>query len=230
MSAAGNESRRGVASRPPILLATRSAGKLRELRPLFEVRGIPVTDLEELGYGFEAEEDEIERFETFEENALAKARYFYEVSGGIATVADDSGLEIVALGGAPGVRSKRWHRASPGERGGEKGERSGQPAADVDAANNAVLVREVAGLADRRARYVCAAAYVGLGDHEIVQRGEVAGTIVTEPRGRGGFGYDPYFVAEELGRTFGEATLEEKARVSHRARAFSALLDALMRD
>jgi len=221
--------RRSAPSRPPILLATRSAGKLRELRPLFEAHGVPVLDLEELGADYEAEEDEIERYETFEENALAKARYFYEVSGGISTVADDSGLEILALGGVPGVRSKRWHRASPGERGEEKGERRGQPATDVDAANNAVLVREVSGLTDRRARYVCAAAFVGLAAHEIVHRGEVAGTIVTEPRGPGGFGYDPYFLSSELGRTFGEATIEEKARVSHRARAFSALLDALVR-
>jgi XTP/dITP diphosphohydrolase len=223
--------RAGSPSRPPILLATRSAGKLRELRPLFEAHGVPVLDLEELGHDYEAEEDEIEHFGTFEENALAKARYFYEVSGGIATVADDSGLEVLALGGAPGVRSKRWHRASRGDGEEEKERRLGQgSAADVDAANNAVLVRAVGDLADRRARYVCAAAYVGLAEHEIVERGEVAGMIVVEPRGARGFGYDPYFLSSELGRTFGEATLEEKARVSHRARAFSALLDALVRD
>ena len=99
---------RVIASRPPVLLATRSAGKLKELRPLFDALRVPVMDLEELGLPYEAEEDAIERFPTFEENALAKARHFYEVSGGIATVADDSGLEITALGGAPGVRSKRW--------------------------------------------------------------------------------------------------------------------------
>jgi XTP/dITP diphosphohydrolase len=227
----GARGRGAPSSRPPILLATRSAGKLRELRPLFEARGVPVMDLEELGAEYEAEEDEIEHFETFEENALAKARYFYEVSGGIATVADDSGLEIVALGGAPGVRSKRWHAADRAERSEERGERRlGQlRAADVDAANNEVLVRAVADLADRRARYVCAAAYVGLAEHEIIERGEVSGMIVVEPRGTGGFGYDPYFLSTELGRTFGEATVEEKARVSHRARAFSALLDAVMR-
>ena len=163
--ARGGGGRQSAPSRPPILLATRSAGKLRELRPLFEAHGVPVLDLEELGAEYEAEEDEIERFETFEENALAKARYFYEVSGGIATVADDSGLEILALGGVPGVRSKRWHAADRGERGKEKGERKlgRESAAEVDAANNAVLVREVAALPDRRARYVCAAAYVGLG-------------------------------------------------------------------
>ncbi len=209
---------RVVASRPPVLLATRSAGKLRELRPLFDALRVPVMDLEELGLPYEAEEeDAIERFPTFEENALAKARYFYEVSGGIATVADDSGLEIAALGGAPGVRSKRW-----------ASDRGVGPAGPTDAANNAELVRAMIGVNDRRAKYVCAAAYAGLG-REIVERGEVEGEMLSAPRGLQGFGYDPYFLAAELGRTFGEATVEEKATVSHRARAFRALLAATMR-
>ncbi|MFI5248421.1 MAG: non-canonical purine NTP pyrophosphatase [Gemmatimonadales bacterium] len=209
-----------VASRPPILLATRSDGKLKELRPLFDALRVPVMDLEELGLPYEEDEDAIERFPTFEENALAKARYFYEVSGGIATVADDSGLEVIALAGAPGVRSKRW----ASDRG------AGLAAAGAtatDAANNAVLVRAMTGVSDRRAKYVCAAAYAGLG-REIVERGEAVGDIVDAPRGTQGFGYDPYFLAAELGRTFGEATIEEKAMVSHRARAFRALLAAIM--
>jgi XTP/dITP diphosphohydrolase len=212
---------RVIASRPPILLATRSEGKLRELRPLFDALRVPVMDLEELGLPYEAEEDEIERFPTFEENALAKARHFYEVSGGIATVADDSGLAITALGGSPGVRSKRWasdRGTGPAGTGG---------AGATDAANNAELVRAMTGVADRRATYVCAAAYFGLG-REIVERGEVEGEMLSAPRGDQGFGYDPYFLAAELGRTFGEATVEEKATVSHRARAFRALLAAVM--
>jgi XTP/dITP diphosphohydrolase len=210
-----------IASRPPILLATRSAGKLKELRPLFDALRVPVMDLDELGLPYEAEEDAIEQFATFEENALAKARYFYEVSGGIATVADDSGLEITALGGAPGVRSKRWasDRAA--------GVQTTDDAGAIDAANNAQLVRAMADKSDRGARYVCAAAYAGLG-REIVERGEVVGEIVTTPRGTQGFGYDPYFLAGELGRTFGEAAVQEKAAVSHRARAFGALLAAIM--
>jgi XTP/dITP diphosphohydrolase len=210
-----------IASRPPILLATRSAGKLKELRPLFDALRVPVMDLDELGLPYEADEDAIEQFATFEENALAKARYFYEVSGGIATVADDSGLEITALGGAPGVRSKRWasDRAA--------GVQTTDDAGAIDAANNAQLVRAMADKSDRGARYVCAAAYAGLG-REIVERGEVVGEIVTTPRGTQGFGYDPYFLAGELGRTFGEAAVQEKAAVSHRARAFGALLAAIM--
>jgi XTP/dITP diphosphohydrolase len=213
---------RVIASRPPILLATRSEGKLKELRPLFDALRVPVMDLEELGLPYEAEEDAIERFPTFEENALAKARHFYEVSGGIATVADDSGLEITALGGSPGVRSKRW----ASDRG--TGPAPAAAPGAADAANNAELVRAMTGVSDRRAKYVCAAAYFGLG-REIVERGEVEGEMLSAPRGVQGFGYDPYFLAAELGRTFGEATVEEKATVSHRARAFRALLAAAMR-
>ena len=211
-------------SRPPILLATRSAGKLRELRPLFEAAGVSVMDLEELGMAYDPDEDAIERHATFEENALAKARYFYEVSGGIATVADDSGLEVVALSGAPGVRSKRWARdAATGLAGGAPGGLEG-----ADAANNATLAGAMTGVADRRARYVCVAAYIDRG-RELVERGEVAGEILDHPRGSNGFGYDPYFLARELGQSFGEAALVDKARVSHRSRAFKALLAAVAR-
>jgi XTP/dITP diphosphohydrolase len=207
-----------MVGRSPLLLATRSAGKLAELKPLFASRDVAVIDLDDLDLPYDADEDGIEQFDSFEQNALAKARYFYEASGGMPTVADDSGLEIFELNGAPGVRSKRWADASmPDPR---------KPDA-IDAANNAMLVRAVTPLTDRRARYVCAAAYVGIGGRELVERGEVAGTILTEPRGQGGFGYDPYFVAAELGRTFGEASRDEKARVSHRGRAFSALLQAI---
>jgi XTP/dITP diphosphohydrolase len=210
------------ATRPHLLLATRSTGKLAELRPMFEACQVPVMNLEELGLPYDADEAAIERFDTFEENALAKARYFYEISGGIPTVADDSGLEVLALGGTPGVHSKRWAADAHRDRVPAE-ERSDE----IDASNNAMLLRAIADLSDRRARYVCAAAYVGFGGEELVTRGEVRGMIVTEPRGRGGFGYDPYFVADELGRTFGEASREDKARVSHRARAFRALLEAL---
>jgi len=222
---------RVIASRPPVLLATRSGGKLKELRPLFDALRVPVMDLEDLGLPYEAEEEAIERFPTFEENALAKARHFYEVSGGIATVADDSGLEVTALGGAPGVRSKRWasdRGAGPDRAGPDGSGPAGRGAADAtDAANNAELVRAMAGVSDRGAKYVCAAAYAGLG-RELVERGEVVGEMLSAPRGAQGFGYDPYFLAAELGRTFGEATVEEKAMVSHRARAFRALLAAIM--
>jgi XTP/dITP diphosphohydrolase len=202
-------------ARGDVLVATRSAGKLRELRPLFERAGFTVVDLSEHGIEHESAEDELERFDTFEDNALAKARYFYEISGGIATVADDSGLVVPALGGAPGVRSKRWSG------------RDDLEGSALDEANNAKLTGALAGVADRTAKYVCAATFVGL-DGEVVRLGETAGVLLESPRGTGGFGYDPYFASSELGgRTFAEATREEKERVSHRGRAFRRLLEAL---
>jgi XTP/dITP diphosphohydrolase len=192
----------------PILLATRNPGKLKELRPLFAAVGYPVTDLAEFQLEADEGEADVESFDSFEANALAKARYFYEISGGVATVADDSGLEVPALGGAPGVRSRRFSTAG------------------TDVANNAKLLEAMKDVSDRSARFVCAAAFVGLGS-EMVRLGATHGVITLAPRGSGGFGYDPLFESVELGKTFGEATLEEKAGVSHRARAFAALLTAI---
>ncbi len=197
-----------------ILLATRSAGKLRELRPLFENAGLSAVDLTDVGIAETPEEDSLEQFHTFEENARAKARYFHELSGGMPTVADDSGLEVLAIDGRPGVLSKRWSGRT---------DLTGQ---SLDDANNAKLLEILRGVADRRARYVCVACYVH-GRRELTRRGEVEGTIVDAPAGTGGFGYDPYFVSTELGRTFGESSREEKEVVSHRGRAFRALLAAL---
>lgn len=196
-----------------ILLATRSAGKLRELRPLFAGRGLEVIDLTEAGIAESPAEDDLEHYESFEENALAKGRYFSALTG-MAVAADDSGIEVRALGGRPGVRSKRW---------------SGRPdlaGQALDDENNRLLLAGLAGVADRRARYVCAAAFVHGGD-ETVRRGEVTGVMTYAPRGGNGFGYDPYFESDELAKTFGEASTAEKATVSHRARAFRELLDAI---
>lgn len=197
-----------------LLLATRSAGKSRELRPILERAGFTVVDLEAFGLPEEEEERELESFATYEENALAKARYFYEISGGVATIADDSGLEVEQLGGAPGVRSRRYSG------------RDDLSGAELDAANNAKLLSELDGSADRRARFVCVAALVAH-DMEESRRGETEGRIIVEPRGSGGFGYDRYFESSELGRTFAEATVSEKEAVSHRGRALRALLSAL---
>lgn len=197
-----------------VLLATRSAGKLRELRPLFAAAGFDVVDLADVGLVETPEEDSLERFDTFEENARAKAHYFHERSGGMPTVADDSGLEVLALGGRPGVRSKRWSG---------RADLKGQA---LDDANNAKLLVELRGVADRRARYVCVACFVD-GSVELSRRGEVEGRIADEPAGDGGFGYDPYFVSAERGRSFGELSREEKEAISHRGRAFRALVGAL---
>lgn len=197
----------------PYLLATRSAGKLRELEPLFVRAGIHVVTLGRAGIVESADEATIEVFSTFEENALAKARYFRDRSG-LSTFADDSGLEVDALDGNPGVRSKRWSG------------RDDLTGHDLDEANNAELLRALRGANDRRGRYVCVAALVS-NNGELVRRGEVEGEILEQARGRSGFGYDPLFFATELAMTFGEASLADKERVSHRARAFRELLRAV---
>ena len=196
-----------------ILLATRSEGKLRELRALFGQAGISVSDLRDAGIPESPIEDSLEVHPTFEKNALAKARYFHEQSGR-ATVADDSGLVVPALDGRPGVLSKRWSGRT---------DLSGQ---DLDDENNRLLLLRLKNAQDRRGHYVCAVAYVD-DARELVCRGETHGRIIDTPRGSGGFGYDPYFLSTELGRTFGEVSAEEKARVSHRARAFGALVERL---
>src|SRR5688572_8257175 len=196
-----------------LLLATRSTGKIRELRPMFLAAGFEVLSLDDAGIAETADEDALENKATFEENALAKARHFHRLSQ-LPTVADDSGLEVMALGGAPGVLSKRWSGRT---------ELSGEA---LDDENNALLLRRLAHSVDRSARYVCAAAFCD-GDVAWVERGEVSGRITRAPRGTGGFGYDPYFESVELGRTFGEVSPDEKARVSHRARAFAKLLRRL---
>ena len=197
----------------PLLIATRSAGKLRELRELFGRADLDVVDLAQAGVAPSAVEDGLEVADTFEGNALAKARYFADLTQR-AVVADDSGLEVTALDGQPGVRSKRWSGRT---------DLTGLP---LDAANNARLIDELRGLTNRAARYVCVAALVEHGV-ERTFRGTTDGVILEAPRGTEGFGYDPYFFSSELGKTFGEASLAEKEGVSHRGRAFRALVAAL---
>ena len=196
-----------------ILVATRSSGKLRELWGILDEAGLNGISLADAGIVESPAEEGIECFDTFEANSLAKARYFNRLSG-LPTVADDSGLSVDALGGAPGVWSKRYSGRS---------DLSGQA---LDDANNEKLLSELAGFRDVGARYSCAAAFVD-GDVEVVEIGETFGKIVRDPRGDEGFGYDPYFFSTELNRTFGEASIDEKQAVSHRGRAFRALVAAL---
>jgi XTP/dITP diphosphohydrolase len=203
------------------LLATRSEGKLRELREIFSEFGLEAVDLATLGIPETARENNLEEFETFEENALAKARYFFEQSGGMPTFGDDSGMWVDALNGEPGVYSKRWSGREDLER------------QELDAANNAKLVarmrtaRAEQGTAfTDTGRYISVAAFKDAAG-ELTRRGEIEGRVLTIPRGTGGFGYDPYFEAPELGGTFAESSVKNTAAGSHRARAFRALLAAL---
>ena len=198
-----------------VLLATRSAGKLRELRPMLGSAGFAPVDLGDAAIAPSPDEDALECFETFEENALAKARHFHRLSG-LSTLADDSGLAVDALGGRPGVHSKRFSG------------RADLTGLALDEANNARLLEELGTAGDRKARYVCAAAYVD-GEREVVRRGETTGRILrVRSAGSEGFGYDPWFFSDELGRSFADATREEKEAVSHRGRAFRELLASLL--
>jgi XTP/dITP diphosphohydrolase len=203
-----------VATRPvqAMLVATRNEGKLEELRPMLAAAGFRAVSLDEAGIELSDHEESLEAFETFEENALAKARWFRAkgVALALPVLGDDSGLIVEALGGLPGVRSKRWSGSAL----------HGQA---LDDENNRTLLRALEGQANRRARYVCVAAIVSsMG--EVLGRGESAGTIVGTPSGNHGFGYDPYFRSDELAKTYGDATREEKSAVSHRARAVRAVL------
>lgn len=204
-----------------LLVATRSADKLREIRGI--LRNVPhlaVVDLEEVGIPEDPEEDGIEVYETFQENALAKAKYFHERSG-LPTVADDSGLVVDALDGRPGVHSKRF---APG---GEK-----LPGEERDLANNEHLLSRLGDLelARRSARYVCVAALVREEGEPLYFEGEVEGLILGRPRGWGGFGYDPLFFHPGLGRTFAEIDRARKSELSHRGVAFRKLSEHLSRE
>ena len=205
-----------------LLVATRSAHKMAEIRQILAVvPRLRIVDLDEAGVTHEEAEEDLEPFDTFEDNAVSKAKYFQEISG-MWTVADDSGIEVEALDGAPGVRSKRF---AP-ERGLEGKER--------DRSNNAYLLELLGDRAreERTARYVCVAALDFGGGDVTTLRGEAPGLIAESPRGQGGFGYDPVFFDPELDRTFGEISPEEKHARSHRGRAFRAVAEhlALMMD
>ncbi|SUZ92713.1 uncharacterized protein METZ01_LOCUS45567, partial [marine metagenome] len=202
-----------------LLLATRSAHKVQEIRTILS--GIPrltVLDLDDIGLEWRDEEEALEPFDTFEENARSKAEYFHARTG-LPTVADDSGLEVDALGGAPGVRSKRF---APVE---------GLTGHKLDQANNNYLVERLGALEleKRTGQYVCVAALLGFASQMIVTRGEARGLILTEPHGDGGFGYDPYFFEPDLDMTFAELHPDQKNELSHRGKAFRALAIILER-
>ncbi len=202
-----------------LLVATRSRDKRREVERLLSAGGVEAVFPDDAGLLETVAETALELGATFAANARAKAEYFAGRSG-LPTVADDSGLEVFALGGAPGVRSKRFAAAAAEGLAGER----------LDRANNAELLRRLMGAppARRRARYRCVLAYLPSPNAaaELVE-GTCGGTILEEPRGEGGFGYDPLFLSDELGKTFAEAAPEEKDAVSHRGRAFRALVELL---
>ena len=205
-----------------LLIATRNEGKAREIRDLFA--GLPFELVFPADQFLEPlpEEADVEHGATFTENAAAKARYFAR-RGGLATVAEDSGLEVDALNGAPGAHSARF-AALYGDKG--RGEEKG------DAANNALLLKRLEGVPEeqRTAHYRCVVAYLEtpIGTPQLVEA-TCDGRILTAPLGTGGFGYDPLFWSDDLRMGFGEAPLAAKQRVSHRGRALRALIEVLVR-
>jgi len=194
-----------IAPRRRLLVATGSAHKLIELQRLFGDLPIDLVTLRDVGITDEAPEDGA----TFEENALQKARWYAQASGDW-TLADDSGLEVAALNGAPGVYTRRY---------------AGPDATDQQ--NYEKLLTETAGVADRSARFVCTMALIDpVNGSARTFRGECPGTLTTAPRGEFGFGYDPIF--EVGGRTMAERAPAEKDALSHRGRA-AALVAAALR-
>jgi len=194
-----------------VVLASGNAAKLREMQALLEPTGVSLVAQSALGVT-----DAEEPFGTFVENALAKARHASRATG-LPAVADDSGVCVPALGGAPGVRSARYAADHDG------GERS-------DAANNARLVRALAASPERSAYYYCALVLVRSADdpQPVIADGLWYGEIVAQPRGAGGFGYDPHFLLPELGLTAAELDAAAKNRVSHRGQAMRELLAKLV--
>ncbi len=202
-----------------LLLATRSNHKLGEIADILaECTWLRLLSVGDLALPTSPAEDNLEEFPTFAENSLAKARYFARRTG-MLTLADDSGLCVDALGGAPGVHSKRFSA------------RSDLDGAQLDAANNQLLLQRLTEVppGERTARYVCAAAIVDPNGGEAIFEGTCAGEILQAPVGEGGFGYDPLFFVPEEGATFGEMTAERKNVVSHRACAMRLAASYLRR-
>lgn len=196
-----------------VVLATRNQGKLRELRELLsgQVPGLDV-DTQVIDAATAGAEDVVEDGTTFEQNALKKARAVAEATGLVA-VADDSGLAVDILGGAPGIFSARW--------AGRHGD---------DAANLQLLLDQLSDIAPehRGAGFVCAAALAVPGGSEHVELGQLRGTLLGAPQGEGGFGYDPILQPEGLDQSCAQITPEHKNSISHRGQAFRALLPHLV--
>ncbi len=189
-----------------LVLASSNPGKLREFRQMLAPLGIEVVPQSELGVP-EADEPH----STFVENALAKARHASRHSG-LPAFADDSGICVDALDGAPGVQSARY---------------AGEPKSDRR--NNERLVSALADKADRRAHYYCVIVLVRRADdpEPLIAEGRWQGEVIESPRGAGGFGYDPHFLLPEVGRTAAELMPDEKNAISHRGRAITRLVEQL---
>ena len=214
-----------------VLIATSSPGKLRDFAGAAAVYGIRVEELE----GFAILPEAVEDGTTFEENARKKAEHYSRFAAGELVLADDSGLCVEALQGAPGVHSARYAAMDVTSGGGwgasgndaKKKDSKIPDAGNKDSANNARLLRELdpVGESERTARFICVISAARDGREVAHFRGEALGRILRESRGGMGFGYDPLFYLPELGKCFAELTAEEKSRVSHRGAALRGFLE-----
>ena len=200
-----------------ILIATTNAGKLRDFAGIASPHGIEIESLPNFASIPTAVEDGL----TFEANARKKAEYYSSYAAGEIVLADDSGLEVETLGGAPGVHSARYAADQPHLVGNNTD----------DQANNARLIRELRKIpAEKRtARFVCVIAAARDGQTLNVFRGQAEGVLLGSPRGSNGFGYDPLFYFPSIQKTFAELTPEEKANYSHRGAAFRQFFDWYLR-
>lgn len=188
-----------------IVIATSNPNKLKEFKRMLEPLGYKVTSLKEENLEIDAEETG----STFEENSLIKANCIHKKLPHKAVIADDSGLEIEALGGFPGIYSARFMEGE-----------------SYDAKREAIL-KKVEGVKDRKADFVSAISLVGYDDKEHVFVGKTYGQIGLKSEGTNGFGYDPFFISDELGKSFGLSSPEEKDSVSHRGKALRKLEEFL---
>ncbi|MGA8299819.1 MAG: RdgB/HAM1 family non-canonical purine NTP pyrophosphatase [Terriglobales bacterium] len=201
-----------------VLVATSNPGKLRDFAGAAALHGVAIEGIP----GFASLPPVVEDGETFEANARKKAEEYSRAAPGKVVLADDSGLEVDALGGAPGVHSARY--AAPDLL--NKEPHAANSNTD-DEANNARVLRELTGVSaeKRPARFVCVLAAARDGRTLATFRGTAEGVILNDPRGKNGFGYDPLFYFPSIGRTFAELSAEEKSRYSHRGAAFRRFLE-----
>ncbi len=198
---AGIERKKMMTEKQSLVLATRNAGKTREIRELLKGFPVEIKNLDDLGSVPPIEEHGA----TFDENAYEKASFTARVLG-LPALADDSGLEVEALGGAPGVRSARY--AGPNA---------------TDAENSAKLLQEMEGKTNRVATFVCVISIAVPSGAALTYEGRCEGFISEAPAGENGFGYDPLFYYPPLNQTFAQISAEEKNRISHRGKAFAEL-------
>ena len=191
-----------------LIIASNNLNKIKEIKELLSDLDINVLSLKDIGFTKEIDETGT----TFEDNSYIKAKTIYDLYH-LPVIADDSGLEVRALNNAPGVYSHRYAGSTC-----------------KDSANNEKLISELKGITDRAARYVCVISYINELGAVKYAKGYCEGEIIDTPKGNNGFGYDPYFYIKEYNKTMAEISMDEKNKISHRAKALNNLKDIINED